>query len=138
MLSGGVLVLYVAALLQCALVTERVIYHTLSVVIHGKRPPLKQLTDKGVLAAFAATIAECVAVAIGILLTLCNVLFRNLALVMAVVILGAGLLVLGGSGNTVFALAVNLYNSGVGVLIDAAIIKPLQLGYIVFTPFIVL
>lgn len=130
--------LFVAAVMQCVLVSERILYHVLSVLMHGKRPPIKQLTDKGVFAAFAATIAEFIAVCVSVFLTLFNVFIRNVALIATIVVFGAGLIVLGVNGNSLFALLVNLYNSGVGVFLDALIIKPIQLSYIVLAPFLVM
>ena len=137
MLSSAVVLLLSALVLQCFAVVERVLYHSLCLMIHGRRPALKELTDKGLLAAFASAVSEVVAVALSVVLACVHTALRNLAVVAALLAAGALVFVLAGSGNTLFALAVNLYNGGVGVFIDAAIIKPIQLGHIVLSPLIV-
>ena len=137
MLSSAVVLLLSALVLQCFAVVERVLYHSLCLMIHGRRPALKELTDKGLLAAFASAVSELVAVALSVVLACVHTALRNVAVVSALMAAGALVFVLAGSGNTLFALAVNLYNGGVGVFIDAAIIKPIQLGHIVLSPLIV-
>lgn len=137
-ISVGVSLLYFVVVMQVFVVLERVLYHTICIVIQGKRPPMKQLTDKGVLAAVFAALAETLAVIFGVIMTFINVFVRNLGLVLSVVILGTLIAIVGGGAKEVIALAVNVYNSGVGILANTFIVKPVQVAYILLTPLIVL
>ena len=130
--------IYMAVVLQIFLVCERVLHHTLALALMPKMSPLKAFSSRGVLAALFASVSEVVGVAIGVFLTLGNVLLRNIGQIAALTLVAAGIIVLAGDGKDLLALFVNTYNSGIGVLLNVAIVQSLRFVYLIATPFIVL
>jgi hypothetical protein len=130
--------IYMAVVLQIFVVCERVLHQMLALVLMPKMSPLKAFSSRGVLAALFASISEIIGVAIGVFLTLGNVLLRNIGQIAALTLLAAGIIVLTGDGNDLLALFVNTYNSGIGVLLNVAIVQSLRFVYLIGTPFIVL
>ena len=130
--------IYMAVVLQIFLVCERVLHHMLALALMPKMSPLKAFSSRGVLAALFASVSEVVGVGIGVFLTLGNVLLRNIGQIAALTLVAAGIIVLAGDGKDLLALFINTYNSGIGVLLNVAIVQSLRFVYLIATPFIVL
>lgn len=138
MLSVGIICLYFAFTLQIIVVIERILYYTIALCIGGDKSDAQMLAQRGFLEAVVGAITESISVGIAVFISLTQVVLQNVILLLALVLFGAALFTIAGNGTDLFALFVNVYNSGIGVLLDTLIVKPFQVVYLILNPFIVI
>lgn len=132
----GVQILCLAISLQTIFVFERCLYAVVSMFLGadgGSTLPGKLLVSSAI-----SWITQVVAVLASAFVIILDFLLKNLLRSFLLLLCVFVVFVLGQSGPRLLILFVNIYNAGIGVLIDSTIIKTLQMVDFLLTPFLAL
>ena len=133
-LGAGWLLLLCVGATQTVLFAERILNTALCVVVGAEKSPAAALAARQVLAQAWGWLAQVVAAALAAAAAAADVVARNVALLVSALLLCAVALAFADAGLELLALALNTYNSGLGLLIDTLLLKPLQLASALLTP----
>ena len=136
MLTVGVQILCLATCLQIVFIFERCLYATISLLVGV--PQESTLPAKLLISSALSWVTQVIAILASTATIILNFLLRNFLSALFLLLCVFVFFVLGQAGPRLFVLFVNVYNAGLGVLIDSTVIKALQMVDLLLTPLVAL
>ena len=122
------ILLFFCVFLQILCVAERVMNKVLSIFLNGNKvADLRRMLDNLFLSGVFSFVLGLVLLPLQVVGIVLGLLLRNLVVSMWMLALVAMLVSVSESSSSVLSLFVNLYNAGVGGVVDMLVVKPLQL-----------
>ena len=122
------ILLFFCAFLQILCVAERVLNKVLAIFLNGSKvSDLRRMLDNLFLSGVFSFVLNLVLLPLQVVGIVLGLLLRNLVVSMWMLALVAMLVSVSESSSSVLSLFVNLYNAGVGGVVDMLVVKPLQL-----------
>ena len=128
--------LIAACVLQILLILERALNRILAVVFLASQSDARKITDKNVFIYFCMQGLQIVSVPLEFISALLSVVFKNLILWTTLCVVIGLLSLISQSSGGVFVLIVNVYNSGIGVFINATWSQVVTLYSVFIRPFL--